>query len=146
MTGPFTTSSTPSDPSSLEFSDTEDYSLGDLDSDELENMTVSKFEYKKQMALLLLKIKEVRKVSQSALDGIIDDVSLILQQTIGRVKAGVNSCLVSHGMSISVFDGLSDVFKDTSILNPFDQLKSKFLQEKFYREHLDLLVCTPYYL
>ena len=142
MTGPFTTSSTPSDPSSLDFSDTEEDGLEDLDYDNLESMTASKFEDKKQMALLLLKIKEVRKVSQSALDGIIEDISLILQQTIGRLKASVNSCLQSHGMSVSVFDGLSNVFNDPSILNPFDQLESKFLQEKFYREHLDLLVCV----
>ena len=100
----------------------------------------TKFEHKKQMALFLLKTKEVRKVSQTALDGILVDVSQLIQQTIEQVKIEVKDCLEKKGMSIDLFDGLDNVFRDPCKTEPFRELDSKHLQEKFYRNHLHLLV------
>lgn len=141
LNGPFTTTS------GLEGStlhddeeDTNDYpDVEDYLPDEPSNPTP--YEHMKQMALFLLKTKEIRKVSQSALEGIITDFTLILQQSIHTLRSDVNRCLSASGVSISTFDGLGDIFEDSRKLNPFNQLESKFLQEKFFREHLDLLVC-----
>ena len=58
--------------------------------------TVTKLQQKQQMALFLLKTKEIRKVSQVALDGIIEDFTLILQETIQRLREEVNSCLIEN--------------------------------------------------
>ena len=41
--------------------------------------------HKKQMALFLLKLKEVRKVSQTAIDGLLCDFTLIIQQMISHL-------------------------------------------------------------
>ena len=92
------------------------------------------------MALFLLKTKEVRKVSQVALDGIIEDFTLILQETIRSLREEVNLCLMADGLSIDAFDDLPGMFDNPSTLNPFSELGSKHKQEKFYREHLDFLV------
>lgn len=78
-----------------------DESLWNTDDDpELERednfCTVTKLQQKQQMALFLLKTKEIRKVSQVALDGIIEDFTLILQETIQRLREEVNSCLIEN--------------------------------------------------
>ena len=50
------------------------------------------------MALLLLKAKEVRKVSQTALDGLLADFTVIIQETVQRLKTDVNACLEMNGI------------------------------------------------
>ena len=99
------------------------------------------FEHMKKMALLLLKAKEVRKVSQTALDGLLADFTVIIQETVQRLKTDVNACLEMNGMNLSLFQGLEEVFQDTCRTEPFKHLDTRFLQEKFFREHLQLLVC-----
>ena len=102
---------------------------------------IPQFEHMKQMALFLLKAKERWKISQTALDGLISDFTQIIQQTVDELRAIVSRCLQRHGLSISTFEGLQDAFVDPYIISPFSQLHSKHLQETFYQEHLDLLVC-----
>lgn len=101
---------------------------------------LSSIERKKQLALFLLKTREIRKVSQVALDGVIADFTQILRKTVYELKLEVSARLEAKGMSIATFEGLADVFCDPQMTNPFQQLDTKFLQEKFYREHLNLLV------
>ena len=68
------------------------------------------------------------------------DFTLIIQQTVQQLKAEVNVCLEAKGMSVSHFHGLKEVFCDPCKTEPFKQLDSRFLQERFYRQHLHLLV------
>ena len=100
-------------------------------------------QHKKQMALFILKLKEVRKVSQTAIDGLVCDFTLIIQQIISQLQNDVSICLQDNGLNIN---GLLEVFSDPFKLNPFIQLESKFLQEKFYKEHFDLLVSRINYI
>lgn len=100
----------------------------------------SNFQHMKRMALFLLKTKEIRKVSQAALDGLIADFTTILQQTIHQVEYEVDAVLKENGVSISAFQGLRSVFNNSQTNEPFKQLHCKFLQEKFYREHFHMLV------
>jgi len=104
----------------------------------------SGLQHKKEMALFLLKAKEVRKVSQSALDGLLSDFSTIVESITRVLKSSVSDCLSSKGLDISSFDGLEEAFSDLKITDPFHQLHSKFQQEKFYREHLNLVVRIIY--
>lgn len=60
--------------------------------DEVMPERLSKFEQMKQMALFLLRTKEVQKVSQVALDSIAADFALMLQNTVDRLKCDVEGC------------------------------------------------------
>ena len=99
------------------------------------------FEHMKKMALFLLKAREVRKVSQTALDGLLADFTIIIQETSQQLKTDVNACLEMNGMNLSLFQGLEEVFHDPCRTEPFKHLDTRFLQEKFFRDHLQLLVC-----
>ena len=81
--------------------------------------TFKRFQQKKRMALFLLKTKEVTKVSQVAVEGIIEDFTLILQETICSLREEVNSCLITNGLSIAAFDGLPGIFDNPTKLYPF---------------------------
>ena len=94
----------------------------------------------KRIGLFLLRAREVRKISQTALHELLEDFSNIVQETVSQIKLEVSASLASRGMSLAVFDGIEDVFCDRSKLEPFRGLDSKHLQEAFYREHFHLLV------
>ena len=99
---------------------------------------LSKFQHMKQMALSYL--KREKKVSQVALDGLVADFTLMHQQTVNELRLEVSACLETKGMSISAFEGLENFFHDPRKIEPFNQVDAKSLQEKFYLEHLHLLV------
>ena len=102
--------------------------------------STSQLYHKKQMALFLLKLKEVRKVSQTAIDGLVSDFTMIIQQVVSQLQNDVSMCLQENGLHFTSIKGLLEIFSDSLKINPFAQLESKFLQEKFYKDHLDLLV------
>ena len=124
--------------SNLDFADT-------LECDDFEE-NLSDFQHMKNMALFLLKAKEVRKVSQSSLDGLTSDFTIILQGIIEQLKSDINTCLTSNGINMGAFQGLNEVFNHPNIINPFNQLESRYQQEKFYKVHLNLLVSITHYM
>lgn len=84
-------------------------------------------------ALYLLKLKEHYKIPQVALDYIVEGTRSLLNQTNRCVEASIKSQLADSGMEI---DELR--FKDA--IDPFHGIDTCFLQEKYYREKLGLIV------
>ena len=94
---------------------------------------------KKVGALFLLKMKEVHKMSQTALCGLISDVNDLIQYKVKSVETEVLSYLASVGVSSDHCTELRQLFQRAEY-TPFTVLGTKYLQEKYYREHLGLLV------
>ena len=78
-----------------------------------------------------------KKSFTTALDGLVDNFTSILQYTVDKIKDDVSLCLKANRLVLSNLDGMDSVFKDD---NPFHNLNTKSLQEKFYKEHFNLLV------
>ena len=91
-------------------------------------------------ALFLLKLKEHRRLSQVALDDIVEEWDGLFSHTVKRLSARVREKLSSTGIDVEDIDGLDQVFED--LPHPFEGLKTRFLQEKYYRESLGLVVGT----
>ena len=91
------------------------------------------FQRTKQIALFLLKTKEVRKVSQTVLDGIIPDFTELLQQRIYQLKPQVKSYLEVKGMNIATFEGLEKIFDDPQENNPF---RDNLIESSFKRSYI----------
>ena len=89
-------------------------------------------------ALFLLKLKEHRRISQVALDDIVEEWGDLFSHTVKRLSARVHEKLSSTGIDVEDIDGLDQVFED--IPHPFEGLKTRFLQEKYFRESLGLVV------
>ena len=47
---------------------------------------------------------------------------------------------------MEAIQGLTETFNHPNITNPFRQLESRYQQEKFYKEHLNLLVGIKIYI
>ena len=95
-------------------------------------------EVRRSSALFLLKLKEQRRISQVAVDEIVYGCKSLFCRTIVRVQAGVRAKLAESGVDPSTIDGLDSAFEDVS--NPFESLETSYLQEKYFRDTLGLVV------
>ena len=88
-------------------------------------------------ALYILKLKEQRRVTQVAIDDIVEGTRGLFFQVLERTKAGVRAILAEAGVdSDSIL--LDDVYK--SVLDPFSGIHTCYLQEKYFHEKLNLIV------
>ena len=101
-------------------------------------MSVDEKEIRRSSALLILKLKEQCHVSQNAINIIVEECKGLLNQTLTRLQAGVRARLASLGLDPEVITGLDDVFSEIS--DPFKELHSYYLQQKYYHEELGLVV------
>ena len=97
---------------------------------------------RRQAALFLLKMKEKKFLTQSAIDELIQETSSIFDRTFSMFRAGIREKIAAAGVDPtslqldSIFDELTD---------PFDGLKTKHFQEKYFRDSLQLIVSLDGY-
>lgn len=94
-------------------------------------------EQRKKSALFILHLKEIKGLSESAVQSVITSYQGMLEHSIQRIHAGVNERVSSCGIKPDDLK-LDDFFNNVS--NPFDGLHTVYLQEKFYSEHLGCIV------
>lgn len=95
---------------------------------------------KRSSALFLLKLKEFRKVSQAAIDDIVNECDDVYSYTVQHIYAGVRAKLAAAGINGSSVEGFDEVF--SNIRSPFEGLETQYLQEKYYCDSLGLVVIT----
>ena len=95
---------------------------------------------KKFLALFLLKAKEVHNLSQRALDGLITDMTILLQQYTVYFKADIERYLCNLELNITECTEIQNIFSNLEQIDPFQGLHSKFMQEKVFREQFGLVV------
>ena len=96
-----------------------------------------KFEQKKESAMFILHLKEVKCLSESAVQSVISSYQGMLKYSVQRIQAGINEKLHSNGINPDDLN-LAEVF--TNATSPFDGLSSIYMQEKFYSEHMGCIV------
>lgn len=89
-------------------------------------------------ALFLLKLKEHRRVTQAAVDDVVEGCQNLIQQTIVTLHSGIRSCLAKQGIDPDSISGLKDTFLNYS--DPFLELDTKYKQEEYYKKNLGLVV------
>ena len=92
---------------------------------------------KRTTALLLLKTREVRKVSQRALD---EDLTIFVRAVVSSLEFEMKHNLELLGGEDTFLHAFNDVFHKYSTIDFFQGLNSRYLQEKYYRECLGMLV------
>lgn len=66
---------------------------------------------RQNMALFLIKTKEVNGVSQAALNELVKDVTLIVQKTAESIKLQVEHALARNGIQFDDIEGLNEHFQ-----------------------------------
>ena len=84
------------------------------------------FDFKRSCALFILKCKKVYKISQSAIDGLLTDVTLLMQQQHSHsVKSDIQKLFQDANITFN-FD-LQRLLYPFEHVGPYKELHSKFL-------------------
>lgn len=96
------------------------------------------YQEKRQSALFLLKTTTVSKVSETALDNLIGDVSILLETKIEKLRKNLKDVLHQKGMQFD--DKFASLFQDDRLTAPFQGLHTEYLRKAFYREEMACVV------
>ena len=91
-------------------------------------------------ALFLLKLKEIHKVSQTAINEVTEEIAEFTRQGLLELKSKIHCVLQANDIDPGEVTGLENVFTYNFLFNPFNCLTSEYLQNKYYEENLKLVV------
>ena len=90
------------------------------------------------------KTRETNQLTQKAVNNIVEDSTLLVRNTVERVKKGVEMCLDDAGISLDSIPGLEQLFTDDHpISNPFQHVSTKHKQEAYFKVNFGLVVSSP---
>ena len=92
----------------------------------------------RNVALYLLKLKEVHHLSQSAIDCVVAQTKSLLQQQMSLLRDSVNMELQQVSTQDDIQKRTDNAFQDMN--DPFEHLSSAYMQEKYFREIFQLVV------
>lgn len=90
---------------------------------------------KKYAGLFLLGLKEKQKLTQVSLIKVIEGVTTLFQRQLDTLHTQVNSKLEEAGVDIATISGLSELFEQENVRQPFFGLETLHRQTKFYKEN-----------
>ena len=93
---------------------------------------------KRASALFLLKLKEIHRVPQVAVDSIVSGSQEIFQQTVQRLRAGVQQKLAAAGVDVDTAQDIGCVFDELS--DPFTGLESEYKQAQYMTKEFNIFV------
>ena len=92
----------------------------------------------RNVALYLLKLKEVHHLSHSAIDCVVAQTKSLLQQQMSLLRDSVNMELQQVSTQDDIQKRTNNSFQDMN--DPFEHLSSAYMQEKYFREIFQLVV------
>ena len=90
-------------------------------------------------ALLILKLKEHRKLSQVAINNVVEGCRGLFAYTLQHLQAALRSKLADLGFDPREMLAIQEVF--SGIGEPFDNLVTENQQESYFLNELNLVVC-----
>lgn len=96
-------------------------------------------DYLKQNAKLLLKLSEERKLTEVAIQEVIEGCRGVCKQTIMCTKQIVAERLTEYGACSNLIKDTIDAIDD-NYEDPIFQLSSSYLRDKYYKENFPYLV------
>ena len=90
-------------------------------------------------ALFLLKLKEEQRLSQLVVNGLIGDISTLLEEIL-LLKDEVVKCMYEEHASIELINKINKQFSDKIAVPPFEGLHIAYLQKKYFIDKFHLVV------
>ena len=95
---------------------------------------------KRTTALFLLTLKEKYQLSQTTVNEILQDIEAMVGNIACDLRLHVTSVLEEANVNLALVPDFTDAFNAPAFMQPFEGLHTEHLQNKFYRQHLGLVV------
>lgn len=105
--------------------------------------SMSREALQRSFALFLIGLKEKHKLTQTAVQGIVEGVTSLMQCRLSALHTHVNQQLSSNSVSPSVIGDLATQFSEEGFFGcPFLGLETQHQQLSFCHTHFNLIVCN----
>lgn len=104
----------------------------------IENYLIGNDELRRSSALFLLKLKEHRRLSQVAIDDVVEGTNALFYRLCDHLRAKVKAEL-DKSEQVQGWQ-LDNLFDD--VVKPFNGIETCYLQEKYYQNALGLIVSS----
>jgi len=102
--------------------------------------------FQREAALWILKLKEGRKLTQSAVDEILSDVTELCTNIVCQLGNDLRGVMKSSNVNPDDIPGFNALVNETSpYASPFANIKTQYLQLSYYRKHLNFVVSDIIY-
>ena len=102
-------------------------------------------EIRRTSALHWLKMKDRDRVTQTAIDSLVDNTTSIVRTSMDVLKRGLMNRLDTAGIDFNAVPGLPELFQEDSLaLNPFSGSREEAQQCQYYKDHFNLVVSTTF--
>lgn len=92
-------------------------------------------------ALFIMKLKEEHKLTQTAIQGIVEGVTSLTQNRLSLLCSEVSKKLGEAGVEIASIPGLNDLFDVDGVFGcPFSGLETQHQQHKYFVTHFNFVV------
>ena len=95
---------------------------------------------KRKAAYFILKTRDGRNLTQTALDGLLTDITELFQSLLEYAQQQTASVLHTSGVDKDVITAVSEVFKDDCLHTPFHGFESEYHQHKYFCDQLGMVV------
>jgi len=95
-------------------------------------------------AMLLLKLKEERRLPQVTIDNLVSDVGTLLEEELLSLKYDIGKCLQENDASMELSTKINETITQRIGPSPFQGIHTAYLQQKYYSEHFNLVVSIMY--
>ena len=97
---------------------------------------------KKAAAVLILKTRDMRKLPQTTLDGVLEDFTCFLQAHIDATLQKTLEMFKSFQVAEEVESSMTAILQDEHLRKPFQGLDSEHRQHSFFRDHFGMVVSS----
>ena len=110
----------------------------DIQADVDRLLEVDQVQQKRSSALFLMKLKELYRLSQVAIDYVVSGCRELIKDTCQRLKAGVRQKLAETGVDANTTQAIDTVFDE--LYDPFTGLDTEYIQSKYINETFKVVV------
>ena len=104
------------------------------------------FNMKDFAAKWILRTSESRCLTRTALLGIVNDVSEMVQMVVDNIRRDVQQLFLQHETDSSMIERQVDEIFHQPYIKPFLELDTYHLQLQYYKKHFSYVVCIVIYL
>lgn len=103
--------------------------------------SIKKIDIKSHAAQFILKTRDGGHLTQTNADRIVQDAKMMVQSTIDSLRVQLVEKIKEYtSLPDENVEEIAQVFHEDS-LNPFDGLETLYLQERYFEEHFNYVVC-----
>ena len=103
------------------------------------SVDISQDDVRSFAAKWILKTRETRNLTRSAMQGIIEDTSSLINFACSTLETKIHAKLSACNVDSEIISSLSEIFRGP-VMKPFDGIASFYQQLQYCRQHFNLVV------